>query len=106
MCIRDRNSSVSEWQRYSFLSTFTSSSISEADVRKSLAKGCPVEVGLKWTGGGGHAVLVSGLKTKNATTWCVVLDPLESQKLVRFSELGSAYGRGSWTWTWSSLLKV
>jgi hypothetical protein len=74
----------------------------------------PVELGLKWQGSGGHAIIVHGWKNSSNGMFFLVNDPLnwgdeEVPELVNgkgkvlYDELREAYGMGKWRWTWTEL---
>lgn len=67
--------------------------------------GSPVEVAFSWLGGGGHVALVRGV-TKD-TQIVRVNDPWPDtgEVLVPFSQLQSAYGRGTWFDSWTNIAK-
>lgn len=90
--------------------------ISEAALKRELDEGRPVEVGLRWDNGGGHAVVVSGWRAgRGGRTYFYVNDPwnwagdprdeffAEGVGQVSYKELRTAYGMGRWRWTWTGI---
>jgi Papain-like cysteine protease AvrRpt2 len=69
-------------------------------VLKELRGGRPVEVGLLWFGGGGHAVIVYGLTPQGL--WAVH-DPWYGTGVATDLYLRSAYGRGRWGYSFGNL---
>jgi hypothetical protein len=65
--------------------------------------GRPVEVGLSWDGGGGHAILVVGWDENDEGSFVIVNDPQQGAGSVWYADLVAAYGYGSWVWTWINL---
>jgi hypothetical protein len=94
---------AAEWTRYHYLSTFVDAEASFATVRDGIRDNdCPVEAGLKWTGGGGHAVLIIGYSEVDGQD-LIVFDPFEGEKPVTYQELVKAYNRGIWRWSWTGV---
>ena len=89
--------------------------ITEAALRRELDEGRPVEVGLRWANGGGHAVVVRGWRAARGGAYYYVNDPWnwtgdprekffdEGVGQVSYRELRTAYGMGRWRWTWTGL---
>ena len=91
--------------------------ISEVALKRELEAGRPVEVGLCWDNGGGHAVVVRGwCEGRGGRTFYFVNDPWnwaddERGKFfaeggvgqVSYAELRAAYGMGRWKWTWTGI---
>lgn len=91
--------------------------ISEAALKRELDAGRPVEVGLSWDCGGGHAVVVRGWRvSRGGRSYFYVNDPwnwaggdpreeffAEGVGQVSYKELRTAYGMGCWKWTWTGI---
>ena len=89
--------------------------ISEAALKRELDAGRPVEIGLSWSNGGGHAVVVRGWREGRGRTYFYVNDPwnwagdprdeffAEGVGQVSYQELRTAYGMGRWKWTWTGI---
>lgn len=84
------------------------------ELRAELDEGRPVELGLRWKGGGGHAIIVQGWKATSKGLFFLVNDPWDWTNLglivngkgrVHYDELRRAYGMGKWKWTWTKLDK-
>jgi hypothetical protein len=90
-------------------------------IKHEIAKGRPIEVGIKWTKGGGHAVLIKGWAATNPET-LVIDDPLRQSSLGKglfpdsgaefepdgsgratHQDLKSAFGNGQWSMTYGLL---
>ena len=78
----------------------SSGTISLAALQYEIDQGRPIEAGLAWTGGGGHAVLVYGYDDHGKVH---VHDPMYGQVAIPYTDLVSAYGHGSWFWTFTNL---
>lgn len=79
-----------------------------------LSNNRPVQLGLKWKGIGGHAIIVHGWKDSSKGLFFLVNDPwnwaaadvpeiVNGKGRVHYDELRQAYGMGKWAWTWSGL---
>jgi hypothetical protein len=89
--------------------------ITEAALKRELDEGRPVEVGMRWASGGGHAVVVRGWRAARGGAFYYVNDPWnwadgaraklfdEGVGQVSYRELRTAYGMGRWRWTWTGL---
>jgi hypothetical protein len=83
--------------------------ISLKAVKEELKAHRPVEVGISWTLGGGHAVLIKGW-TATEPESLIIDDPLRTNDLglpasglARYDDLLVALGHGSWDYTWARL---
>jgi len=92
-----------EWSRYGYHSAYQDSSLSFEAIKTEISAGRPVEIGLKWTNGGGHAVLIVGFEIDGAEQLVIVNDPWRGQVNVTYIELLVAYGDGQWQWSWTGL---
>ena len=72
---------------------------------QEIQQGRPVEAGLLWEGGGGHAILIVGWVQGIDGRFFVVNDPLRGSGYVWYDDLLSAYGFGAWDWSWTHLGK-
>lgn len=90
--------------------------ISEAALKRELEASRPVEVGLRWNNGGGHAVVVRGWRAgRGGVAYFYVNDPwnwagdpraeyfAEGVGQVSYKELRTGYGMGRWAWTWTGI---
>jgi Papain-like cysteine protease AvrRpt2 len=68
-----------------------------------LGGGRPVEVGMAWTGIGGHVAMVWGAKMGPQGPLLLVNDPKYGSGSVYYVNLLRAYGLGTWQWTWVSI---
>lgn len=60
----------------------------------------PVESGIAWNGGGGHVVIVRGWYDNSRV---YVNDPWYGHGVISYNDLVTAYGLGTWFWTFSNL---
>jgi hypothetical protein len=65
--------------------------------------GSPIEVAFSWLGGGGHVVLVRGVIKETAIVRVNDPWPDTGEVLIPFSQLQSAYGRGTWFDSWTNM---
>jgi len=70
-----------------------------------IAANRPVEIGVAWTAGSGHVMLIAGTDNSKGVEYVDLKDPWPTRKggksgLVLYSELLTAFGRGKWKWTW------
>lgn len=94
-----------EWQRWGYRSSYRAESLEFASIKFEIDHGRPIECGLKWHLGGGHAVLIIGYIDDPISPDVIVNDPWELQKTIKYSELVTAYGRGQWSWAWTDIFK-
>jgi len=95
-----------EWAKVGYGSTFTPTAVSFDDITAQISTQTrPVECGLAWAQGGGHAVLVIGCFVEGTNQWVDVNDPTWLFKRILFSELQSAYKMGQWVKTWTDVRK-
>ncbi|HBB94604.1 MAG TPA: hypothetical protein DC054_04380 [Blastocatellia bacterium] len=90
-------------------------------IKQQIKDGKPIEVGITWGSGGGHAMLIKGWAATNPET-LVIDDPLRESSLgddpfletplgveadgsgrTTHADLKDALGRGQWTRTWFNL---
>lgn len=60
----------------------------------------PVEVAYSWNGGGGHVAIVRGWDQNSTGPFLRVNDPAYGSGGVYYSDLLTAYGLGTWFYTW------
>lgn len=92
-----------EWHRWGVQVSRLDKSLSAEEALAHLdSLNRPIEVGLRFTGplGGAHALLLIGVVLVETEHWALVLDPREGRKFLKYSELLTAYSRGTWLWTW------
>jgi|GEM_PF-2185164 len=84
-------------------------SVSLEVIKEELKAHRPLEVGISWTNGGGHAVLIKGWAATSPES-VVIDDPLRQSPLnlpssgrATYQELRSALGHGTWDYTWINL---
>lgn len=68
----------------------------------------PIVAGVKWAGGGGHVVVISGCRIVNGIRYLRVNDPFYGPGDIRYSDLLDRYGRnntGKWLHTWLDFSK-
>lgn len=93
-----------EWQRWGYNSMFNAVAIAFNALKFDLDSGRPVEVGIKWGGGGGHAILITGWNEQNSVGYLTVNDPTYGKSQIEYQTLVSRYnGTGSWKWSWSGI---
>lgn len=90
----------SEWDRYGKHAIFSDGTLTEADTIEALEQGSPVEIGILWNGGGGHAVLIVGYEIEDGVSLFTVFDPLEGTFIGGYDDVMTAFGSGAWTWSW------
>ena len=98
-----------EWQRWGVLpALLTQSTVSFNTIKFELdpSQQRPVEVGIRWNGGGGQAILITGWDEVNGVPYVTVNDPTYGKSQVEYETLVSHYnGTGSWKWSWTGLRK-
>ncbi len=73
-------------------------------LQSEIAGGRPVEVGFSWSGAGGYHVAIAWrTSVDNIGPVVFVNDPQYGSGSVYYVNLLSAYGLGSWQWTWVSI---
>jgi Papain-like cysteine protease AvrRpt2 len=69
----------------------------------------PVVAGIRWAGGGGHLVVVSGWRIADSLRFVKVNDPFYTSGDIRYEDLVQHYGpndTGVWAHTWTDLKRV
>lgn len=101
--VGDVSKVYTNWNIHSILSRHP---VSPSELQGEINLGQPVEVAFIWNGGlHGHVVLVTGWYPEPQEIWFKVLDPGEGVKKISYSYLLTAYGKGSWDYTWTGLRK-
>ncbi|MEM7725857.1 MAG: papain-like cysteine protease family protein [Cyanobacteria bacterium P01_A01_bin.45] len=92
-----------EWEKNGFSSIYNEFAIQFPTVVNEINQGRPIEIGWKYNGPGGHALLIVGYDKNNEKLF--VNDPrLDGYRgYVDYSEVVSAFGEGSWEWTWTGI---
>ncbi|HEX8240500.1 MAG TPA: papain-like cysteine protease family protein [Allosphingosinicella sp.] len=94
-----------EWLKYGYGSTFNNNHLPWAQTHNDIYNRRPIEAGLLWTGGGGHAVLIVGVDTLNGTEWVIVHDPARPlPRTVTQRDMEMAFGLGTWRWSWNNIV--
>lgn len=97
--------------RWGVRADFREGGVSYSDLVQEIDAGRPVQVVLLWEGGGGHAVLISGCEDGPRGKFLRINDPWGDDLLVtqdgagqvRYDELLTACGLGTWAYTWTGL---
>lgn len=89
-----------EWKKYGYSAPYHDGPAPFSELKSQILEyNRPIECGLKWSTGGGHAVLIVGFSDDDGE-FVNVLDPWENEKTLTYSEMVAAFGRGSWKWSW------
>jgi Papain-like cysteine protease AvrRpt2 len=76
------------------------SAVTPTDVDSQVNNGRPLEVGIAWSGGGGHAVVIDGYQGTGTGELLSIRDPAYGDSWVSYSTFKSSYqGSGSWDQT-------
>lgn len=94
-----------EWGKYSFSAVFVNGSIEFSDLQNDINNDCPVEIGFKWRGGGGHAVLAVGWDIIDSVPQVFIHDPWRGNLTIPYEKVKAAYGEGDWKWSWRNIKK-
>lgn len=94
---------VAEWSRYTFQSVFNNYAIEFTTIVNEINGNRPIEVGLKWQGPGGHAILIIGYD--ESTQKVLICNPQGDgyRGYIDYAELLNAFGQGQWQWTWTGI---
>lgn len=89
-----------EWQKRNISTTYLARGLTVEELTTELETHPFVEIGVRWSQGGGHAILIVGYNDVTDQFW--VHDPMipAGFDLCDFEELKTAYGKGDWKWTW------
>lgn len=96
----------SEWDKFKFSAKFVNGLIEFSDLQNEINNDCPVEIGFKWSGGGGHAVVVIGWDIINLVPHVLIHDPSRGILTIPYEKVKTAYGEGQWKWSWINLKKL
>lgn len=99
------------YSRWGVRSDFREGGVSYFELAGELDAGRPVQVVFHWAEGGGHAVVVSGCEDGPRGKFLQVNDPWaddpsaehDGLSQVHYDELLTAYGMGTWGYTWTGL---
>jgi hypothetical protein len=83
--------------------SYVPSNVAFATLQAEINAGRPVEVGYRWNGGGGHVAIVCAWDINATGPFLRVNDPWYGSGGVYYSNLLTAYGLGSWQWTWIAI---
>lgn len=83
--------------------SYTGSSVAFATLQSEVNADRPVEVGYAWNGGNGHVAVIRGWDVNATGPFLAVNDPAYGSGGVYYSGLLTAYGLGTWRWTWTGL---
>ena len=99
--VHDVSSLYLQWNiRSKFIGGMVPFSVLQAEIDA----GCPVEIGFLWKERGtGHVVLVSGWHTDGTEEFVHVNDPNNGFQFLTYAELQTAYGKGTWSFTWTGI---
>jgi hypothetical protein len=97
---------VPEWEKYDFRASFVNKEITFSEIQAEISRDCPVEIGFRWSNGGGHAVLATGWDIIDGVPNVLIYDPWKGSLTTVYDKVLSAYGQGTWNWTWKSITKV
>ncbi|MDG3008448.1 papain-like cysteine protease family protein [Paludisphaera mucosa] len=93
-----------EYERYGFAAQFYNGSISFNAVKLEVDADRPVQVGVSWTGGGGHAMLITGWDQEGTEQFVFVTNSLDRTKTrVRYSDFLTVSNQGTWNWSWTGI---
>jgi hypothetical protein len=95
---------AAEWSKLGYNSSFSVTALTFDEIKKEIGdNGRPVECGLLWTKGGGHAVLIVGFFEEGDNQWVDINDPTFKFRRITFDELLQAYGLGKWVKSWTGI---
>ena len=77
--------------------------IPAATILSELQANRPVEMGLLWSGGGGHVAIIYGVTPEGLVA---VHDPWYGSGLWKLNYLYAAYNKGKWTYSYGDFRKV
>lgn len=81
----------------------TASSVPFATLQSEINAERPTEVGYAWSGGGGHVAIIRGWDFNATGPLLLVNDPYYGSGGVYYTDLLTAYGLGTWQWTWTGI---
>jgi hypothetical protein len=91
------------WVRYSFNPIYINGLIEFTTLQTELDNQRAVEIGFKWNGGGGHAVLAVGWDIIDSVPQVIIYDPWRGEIIIPYDRVKTAYGEGQWRWTWINI---
>jgi hypothetical protein len=91
------------WVRYSFNPIYINGLIEFTTLQTEIDNQRAVEIGFKWNGGGGHAVLAVGWDMIDSVPQVIIHDPWRGELMIPYDKVKTAYGEGQWRWTWINI---
>lgn len=91
------------YSNYGIRSTHSAGTVTFATLQSEINADRPVEVAYAWSGGGGHAAIVRGWDRNSTGPFLRVNDPAYGSGGVYYSDLLTAYGQGTWFYTWTGI---
>ncbi len=93
------------YESISVVSVFVDRALTFAEIESEIAMRRAVEVGIAWTAGSGHVLLLTNVERLGDKEYVEIMDPWPSSKggrtgVVLYSELLVGFGRGKWRWAW------
>ena len=80
--------------------------VSYRKLRSEIDSRRPVQVGYRWTKGGGHVAVIRGWGKDDNGGYVRVNDPAYGSGGVYYSDLLDAYGAGVWDATWTDIRRT
>jgi hypothetical protein len=96
---------ASEWLKAGFSAIYDSGTVSFSTIQLEIGAGRPIEVGIAWSGGGGHAILIVGWNHGPEGQFAVINDPKTGTGSIPLQDVISGFGMGEWKWTWLGIKK-
>jgi len=96
------------YEQWEVQADFQCEAISAADLQSELDAGRPVAVAFQWTEGGAHIVIICGWEQDQTGLLFNVNDPdpAKGSSVHDYADLVSAFGLGTWRWTWTGIEKL
>jgi hypothetical protein len=85
---------------------FCANAISFDALKAQISLGIPNQAGWRWTGGGGHVILVVGYNHDPTNQKVVINDPGKGRGFITYQQLQNGQGYGSWIATWTNLTSL
>ena len=99
--VHDVSSLYLQWN---IRSTFIGGMVPFSVLQAEIDAGRPVEIGFLWKEQGiAHVVLISGWHTDGTEEFVHVNDPNNGFQFLTYAELQTAYGKGTWSFTWTGI---
>ena len=90
--------------QWNIRSTFIGGMVPFSVLQAEIDAGRPVEIGFLWKEQGiAHVVLISGWHTDGTEEFVHVNDPNNGFQFLTYAELQTAYGKGTWSFTWTGI---